>query len=412
MKAFFLFSSLLLIFSTAKAVPLGDQEAFLANSGVALAQGVGGVLYNPANLAVLDRSRVSASGNTFYYVKSKSNSSDFGNTNTLDTAPSFLVSANKSKDYVTAFSIIVPFQKESTNGGQIPVTYDDASGAQGNADVSISTREAELDLGFSFAKNLNDRWAWGLTLLAVRSTIRNEVQLFYENESAGRVVSADVRTEKVFYNLTTLLGLLYQDLNNKHRMTYGLMISPPSVALAGESEVVENFITNASGTLEASLVHEDHSARRLTPWKISLGASGYFRPHIKLIADLDYQPALEYTDTSWDSTSSEQRLPEKVEAGGGVIWDYTPEIEVKLGARGNLNNLPHYNERGAIKPDRSFRRKGQGSIGVHLIRPNYETGLGFSYEEILERKYESSTQGSLDSKVSTLSFLISGAYKF
>ena len=128
MKAFFLFFAAVFVALTpAQAYienpnlfPLGEQEALMANTGVALAGSSGAVFYNPAGLATLEKPKFSMSANS--YLITKTDFTPFDNidstnvnfsTSGSQAIPSSLVSVHKWDTWTVAFSLLVPQQTKN-----------------------------------------------------------------------------------------------------------------------------------------------------------------------------------------------------------------------------------------------------------------------------------------------------------
>jgi hypothetical protein len=98
-------------------LPIGDTEALMANTGVALSSSTGAVYYNPAGLASLTQNHLSISANSYLSTQSDLNPiQTFDGTNMnfhaegLQTIPTTFVSTGQFGDYHYAFSILVPHQ--------------------------------------------------------------------------------------------------------------------------------------------------------------------------------------------------------------------------------------------------------------------------------------------------------------
>src|SRR5687767_3237610 len=88
-------------------IPLGESEAFLGNTGVAVANSTGGVFYNPASLASFSTGRLTASGQTFAVIEATVQQEPEPLAfKEFSAVPSMLVVARKWRKWTGAFSIL------------------------------------------------------------------------------------------------------------------------------------------------------------------------------------------------------------------------------------------------------------------------------------------------------------------
>lgn len=97
--------------------PVGEIEAFMANTGIALSGSTGAVIYNPAGLAGFTNNEISLSANTYMKWQSEitplqtidGTDLDFSSSG-IQAIPHSFVSTWRMKPFTFAFSILVPHQ--------------------------------------------------------------------------------------------------------------------------------------------------------------------------------------------------------------------------------------------------------------------------------------------------------------
>ncbi len=98
-------------------LPIGDVEAYMANTGVALSGSTGAVYYNPAGLASLTKNHLSISANSYLSTRTNLNpvetidGTDMNfHVEGLQTIPTSFISTGHLNEFHYAFSILVPHQ--------------------------------------------------------------------------------------------------------------------------------------------------------------------------------------------------------------------------------------------------------------------------------------------------------------
>lgn len=98
-------------------LPIGEVEALMANTGVALSGSTGAVYYNPAGLASLEHTHLSISANSYFKTSSEldpiqilDGTPENFHAQGLQTIPTSFVSTGRVGDFRYAFSILIPHQ--------------------------------------------------------------------------------------------------------------------------------------------------------------------------------------------------------------------------------------------------------------------------------------------------------------
>ncbi len=180
--------------------PLGELEAFSANTGVADDRSTGAVFYNPGALARIESSRVSVSGSTYMFFTTTFDNAIYMDRRELsytgkgfNTVPSTLVSTYKMKNSVLALSVLVP---DALN-------YDNHSSwdtGQNTIEFLHSSQNQELWLGASYAYKPTDTWALGLSLFGVNrkeNVINSFIITAKTAANTARFVSSGFQTHEV-----------------------------------------------------------------------------------------------------------------------------------------------------------------------------------------------------------------------
>jgi long-subunit fatty acid transport protein len=252
--------------SSPNVVPLGETEAFMGNTGVAVSNSSGGVYYNPASLAAFGSGRLTGSGQTFAIVEASVNQQDTEplKFKEFSAVPSMLVAARKWRKWTGAFSILMPAVLE------INTLFDlNVPSINLNATASVYNRTEEAYMGLSAGRRLTRSWDWGWGVHFVRSKIVKNESLQGTPYGSGTVyISSTKRQESEVHSLVFMSGVQKQI---RRDMRFGLNVHSESLKLRGRASVYEEKLIVIGGTPSKELVRAQYGANAKLPWQILTG---------------------------------------------------------------------------------------------------------------------------------------------
>lgn len=375
MTAFYAFL-LILISQAAQAdltnpnvLPLGEMEAFLGNSGVALNNSSGSVYYNPAGLASITSSRVSGSGSNFVLLDAKFDSDPKPiSFNTVSSVPSLIVATRRYKRWTGAFSILTPATIDLNSKVALSIP---TAGLEAN--VSLYNRSEENYIGFSAARALSDRWDWGIGVHVLRhSEIKNESLMARPSGAGTLYLSQSKRTKIDVFNLVLISGV-QQQVNDNFR--WGVNVHTGTFKLSGRADIYEEqFVFNA-GTASRTINENRYGANAHTPWQILSGLEWRMAANHRLMADLGW--SLPVTNNSIPDSPYDEISETRLTARGstGYAFRMSKYWEAMTGVELNPSNLDY-----TVASAPSSRLNYLAStLGFFNRDRNVTSGFGFYY---------------------------------
>jgi hypothetical protein len=419
-------SAVLLLFSglfflpVAGAVPTGDKESFMANTGIALSGSVGSVLYNPANLTSTSTSRLSANTSSFFYTSS----SERDDTSLLQSPgflghqqvfsgsgsiPGLLATVFKLESGAIALSINTPARSDITYS-----YYSPASSLQptltGNMTITSRSTMDGTDLGFSYAKEVSPGLSLGASGFLGRNVTVSETQLAYKSLNTGDGETRYNLLHEETLRMRASLGAAYAT-NSWLRwpLRLGMRIDIPQWAFNDDTSYRSSTTSFLGGT-NASV--DTESGARLhpgTPWVFALGTSVEIKPKMQLLLDVSYN--LEYSSQAVSlSTGAAETVmsPSFGDAGLAVVTQMWPETQVRFGYRYGQDFQPYYD---------AFEVRSQrwiASGGFNTVTGKLNSGVGLYYESQNQDKNSDGIflSGSHRTETDFIGLLVSAEYSF
>lgn len=347
MPKFSLFALTLLFSATAalanevenpNALPFGEQEAFLGNTGIALEDSSGAVYYNPGALGFVNDKKISIYGNAYA----------FNRVNLQEAVgsgqPDLVISANSSSSiplssvtvfgagpWTFAFSLNTPYTAES----EMTVPY---SIPAVDLKISQSTSEKSLWVGPTVARQISPDFAVGASLFGARfSSVVNSIA-YVNNKSANTVATTGTKVATADWSAILILGAQWR-VNPE--WTLGLRAQSASLDVKGRTEY---FVTSqTTGATTSSSIQEekgiDYRFRR--PFNFGLGGKYVPNGHWTFLADLNAQLPIHYNTTpSRAAINTHVDTRFRPRANLGAKWLMAPTHRLLVGFLYNPSTLP------------------------------------------------------------------------
>lgn len=272
-------------------LPLGDEEALMANTGTGRSGSTGSVFYNPAALATLQGTSFSLSGSayTLSYFEAQPLEVLYGEElhysgSGYQTIPTSFILARKFGDWRVAFSVLIPmqFRFEGTESWRIPTPSD-------FLDVRVMQyyREKMSLTGITISKPINESWSWGVSLFSQYYSFTSQLDLTSQTENNPDFYLRS--TERIRLNPTNLMivgGLMHYG----DRLDWGLRITLPSFHLFGKGDYYyEQYQRIPNEPLQREVVETGRvRAQFTTPLDIRWGLQYELHPKWNASLDLSY----------------------------------------------------------------------------------------------------------------------------
>jgi hypothetical protein len=385
-------------------IPLGQNEAFLGNTGTGRPTDTGAVYYNPAGLAELGSTQVSLSGTVYASVHEHSSGiAVIENTNIpfdasgFDAIPTALVLTRPLGDWMGAFSVLVP----------LSLQFDDhTSLAIPNVltNLVFSTSETEVWYGLSIARKLGPHWGVGASLYGVQHGETDVLGLDTVNPSTGAFITSLQRENLSVYGLLGILGISYVASD---AVRFGLRAQTAMAQVYGKGESYS--ITRGVAQTALPIPSEDVTgpANYRIPFDFSLGTAVKPAEWLTLMGDLSLQLPTSYQafPASINNETVTLRATPRLNLGAeGLV---TPSNPVRVGFYFNPS------ARGGQPGDPNFEKLDYYGLtaGVGMNREHVRTSVGGFY--IWSHGQMTSTAPAASSlSITALGAMITTAYVF
>lgn len=373
LKTVFLTSLILLVtpaygnFNENRGVmPLGELEAFMANTGVALSGSTGAVAYNPAGLAGITQSRLSLSANSYMKLTSKMDPVEtFDGTDlnfkssSIQGIPNAFVSTWSKEKTTYAFSILVPYQLKLEDAlAYSSPSYPSMQLSRTNyfqvimAGVSIGTRfENAYDIGA------------GCFYTMYQTAQMNSFTANTNGNSNALVSNSFFRAD--VNGLLCNMGLQKQ---MTEAWRFGFTARLPFIRMS-EKGRASTFIQNPNNGLSESTGPQTVEANLKIPLDLGVGTEYRINPQMLAYVDINYQLGASYQ--SGDLNTADVETKNQARFSGGLSYQATPTIRLLGGIAHNPSsvkpNSDMYEENFTIATAGANYTVGNSSLGVGLM---------------------------------------------
>jgi long-subunit fatty acid transport protein len=312
-------------------VPLGENESFMGNTGIGLANDTGAVYYNPAGLTLLPSGRVSVSGAVYLAFATHTDALvNVDSTNVpfdasgFNTIPSTYVATRRVGDWVLALSVLVPDSIKLNN--RLPFS---TPNTRDNIVYSLET--SELWLGLSAAHKLDDAWSVGLTLFGIQHEETQTLGLDLQNAANASVFASSIQQSDLeTLGLVAVAGVSYA-ASDWLRLGLRAQTAFLQVSGSGTSYQVTHALTSATPTTSGEDV--SGTANYAMPFDFGLGAALMPADWLTLAADASVGLGTSYTPLPQSSIFNQSvTLKVTPRFNFGVEARPTPAVPLRFGA--------------------------------------------------------------------------------
>lgn len=346
-------------------MPVGELEAFMSNTGIAMSGSTGAVMYNPAGLAGTSAGRVSLSANAYMRWDAQMNpvqtidgtDLDFS-TKGLQAVPHTFVSTMRTEPWTFAFSIIIPQLLKLEDS----LAY--SSPAYPIIQLSRTNYFQLMMAGASIATRYNNHYDVGAGCFY---TIYQTAQMmsFTGGTKTGGVNAMMVTT---FFR-SEVSGLLCNAGIQKQlseTLRFGLTAQMPFVSFM-RSGTASNFIQNPNNGMSAGDGPRDVHVEYRLPLDVGLGFEYRFLPGWRGYLDISYQQGESYETGDFGDSMVNNKAVARYSAG--LSYEAMTNMHVYAGLA--------YNPSAVIENESNFAEDYvKGSVGVNWLSGNSNVGVG------------------------------------
>ncbi len=336
-------------------LPLGEEEAFLGNAGIAHAESTGATYYNPGALGFIRNKKVSIYGNAYLadhtYIRAQSRLNGYDvplNSSSFSPIPLSSVTILGNERFTYAFSVHVP--SSSNYQFQMPLQADTAKLALvGN--ISSSS----LWIGPSIGKRVSEDFGWGASLYAVRyaynATILDNVTASASSLSIAATVGQHQEMSAI--SAIAILGGQWR-LSPVWRL--GVRLQSQALNLRGSGSTYSVVSGTVNGQASTGLLNENgYDTRYRTPFQLGVGFENESLPNLELLGDVNAQFPVDYqTAPSRPSLSSRILSKFTVRGSLGAKWRLNATRSLLGGVMVNPSTIPPGGSSMGGFPDENF----------------------------------------------------------
>lgn len=365
--------------------PVGESEALMSNTGVALSGSAGAALFNPAGLASLKQNKLSLTGNTYMAYSSElkpiviydGQDVNFRLSGT-QAIPASFISTWYKEPWTLAFTVAVPelVRSSSISNYETP-----------NYDLLISqmTDNQFMMIGFGAGTQL-ENFDVGAGCFLGNYTSSTNITFAAEPKPASGIPHAEISSSHRQMDVKNLLCHVGVQKNWNEHNRWGLTLRLPSAHLEGKAQYSVFSQDNAGNRESSGLLKKP--ARYDIPMDLSFGFANTSFDRATLLADVSYQMKQTYTSIEDVETPTENKgvlrynlgfryqLREHVSLVGGYALNPGSTV---LTNQGDLNedfqsySLGFESRQGPASMGLAFFRAT--SSGQSLLTPNRNSSL-------------------------------------
>jgi long-subunit fatty acid transport protein len=363
--------------------PMGAHEGIAGNTGIGRDGSVGSVIYNPAGMASIKSSKLSASGSAFSQNHITTKSSDGSDDiKYFQTVPAQITTIFTNPNFNWAFSILVPNS-----------TKFDSKRVEDTVNFNDTVEDHETVFGPSAALKISKDFSIGLSIFGSKRDYRLTSSAFFE-DGTGAIVQS---RKQDISGLTAypILGLLYAPSSN---FSAGLKFLGPSTSLSGKFEDnVKSAGDNTSLGLPNSDVTEKGKVTFQKPMELGVGFSARTSENIKLYFDVTNQFSKEYEvlkdDVFGETTSFEYKTTQRYNFAVEYMTSHTDAVTFGL----------MYNPDPMVDSDLNFMG---ATLGYRSMDKIADSSFGLFYNQ------GSSDSDGIETKQTMVGLFISSSINF
>lgn len=379
--------------------PMGEEESFMSNTGVANHKSLGSFFYNPGALSSIDRTSFSLSGSLYSYYNYKlDTAAEVGsskgslNGSGFSAIPGTLIISKKTDKGIIAFGVLRPSDfktetKENWSG------VNSIIGGNTSAEGVLSTESYEVWMGASYSRKIDSKIGVGVSVFGFNhyDYATGLVDQSFEDDST-KSKSAYTRQVVDSYGILAILGIYY----NERNYSLGLSIKTPSFTLYDSAEYYRTTTNNTSGSMVKTKVDmQDVETGFYRPADISLGYNSKLSDKYRVSIDVSFQMPAKFTYLKTNDVDSESiietRLTPRLNAGFQI--NHSESFKSMYGVGYNPSTIKSQSKNRMNSEADGYLLSG----GFIMTENNLSTGIGFNlfYGEGLSKFAGSSTEAKL-----------------
>lgn len=304
--------------------PLGEQEAMMANTGVAITGSTGSVFYNPAGLAGLRDARISMSANSYMLTKTQykpfdsfdGSDLDF-TTSGLQAVPSSIVSAKRGQVWTYAFSVLVPQESRMHE-------IADFETASYSTQLIQSGEARFILIGVSAAASLEDDLDFGYGCFMGNYTSSGTRSVAAQPHAGSGLTNNAYFTQTESIDVKGILcnAGIQKPVSDKMRIGASLRLPFFRISGTGKYYVFSQDITGAVQNSGIQKVQAQYDI----PTDLSVGLTYQISEKLLVLADTSYQFPVSYKPFDGSAVQIQTKATARFNFGAKYKLDETSKI--------------------------------------------------------------------------------------
>jgi long-chain fatty acid transport protein len=355
---------------------IGERALGLGGAYTAVADDASGLFYNPAGIAYSNGKSLSGSVNTFYFAETTYNDAlgagkDFTRTSS-SLLPNFFGMVKPFGDSVIGFSYAVTDSILEDQDEQF-----ENFGSVTNYILNINNQDNTTKIGPSYAKELGDTLAFGVTLYGHYRTFQTITnQWVHRNDNTQEWSNNYLQGSEV--GLEPNIGLMWSPID---KLSIGLNFKTIFILTSSiDQQVVCNSDINnptiqiaqcavSTTALMNTPTLNSYTTKRDMPYSLAIGIA-YFPSNKSLISsDISFHTATDTFEMTWNAALGiEYYLDPTFAIRGGLYTNNANTPELQTNGSGQLD---HVNLFGIAISGTKFSRSSSVSVGM-----NFQSGSG------------------------------------
>jgi long-subunit fatty acid transport protein len=320
-------------------LPVGEQEALMGNTGIALGASPANVLYNPAGVSDLDGKRLSVSGSTYALIKATlevDSSSDDLSFSSFNAVPNMVVGSRKVGGLSVAYGIFSPSMME------IDADFDTfLQNISADARQALTSRIQEQFVGAAVARRFAKNWRGGFSVFGHRYNERVQSSTQATPTGAASPVSPYVAgSERIMIEVISIQAIL----GVQHEMTdsfrWGARVALPGIPVFDRSEVYQEILVyDGTSVSKAVIDRDDFGAEYKLPLDVGAGMLYRTAGGHEFALDAAVQFGTSYTNIPDSTRGFEIELATTLRSSAGFKYRWNDANHVVAGLNWNPSTI-------------------------------------------------------------------------
>ncbi len=374
---------------------IGERALGLGGAYTAVADDASGLFYNPAGITYTNGKNMSGSVNTFYFAETVYKDAlgagnDFSRTSS-SLLPNFFGMVQPFGNGVVGFSyavtdsILEDQDEEFNNFGNVTKYI-----------LNINNQDTTNKIGPSYASELNDKLAWGITLYGHYRAFQNITnQWVHKNNNTQEWSNIYIQGSEV--GLEPNIGLMWSPFENlsiglNMKKTF-LISSSFNRQISCDSDINDPTIQisqciNSTANMMSTPTIETINFERDMPISTAVGIAYFPSNKLLLSSDFSFNTATSTFEMTWNASFGfEYYLNPTWAVRSGI---YTNNANTPTLVQGQQNQLDHIDLIGFSISGTRFSRSSSVSVGVNIMTGSGESQI-IGGTSIQQTEYMSTT---------------------